>query len=141
MNSKLYVLLTLFALSSILLATSKADDDDDEDFVYTKGPFPKTFSRGQRYPDRDEDTECQPIRLRAARGSSMFQKLVTYTGNNVYFRNQNSRIMTSRLHSRFNTLANLYYQRYHVKLYVLKAWTEYEDLEVSERSLHYEGLH
>ncbi len=123
-----------------ILSFARSQSDDDDDFVYTRGPVPDTFSQGQRYPDRDEDVECQPIRLRAERDSKTFHELVTFTGNdNVHFKSSDSRIMSLRLHSKVTKLVSLYYQQYQVKLYVLKAWTEYVDPGVRDRSLHYEG--
>ena len=123
----------------IILCTATDDDDDDDDFVYSKGPVPNYFYRGQRYPDRDENIECQPIKLRVARGSRRYKELVTYSGNYIHFIDSNSRIMTSRMHSRLNNLAIKYYQLYGVKILVLKTWVEYPDYSVSNTSLHYEG--
>ncbi len=141
---KLYVFMLVLLLFNHLFSISTAQSsssDDDDDYVFSKGPLPKKFKKGQRYPDRDEDVECQPIRLRAARGTTIFQKLVTYTGNDgINFKNHDSRIMSSRLHSKLSTLSDLYYTKYNVKLFVLKAWTEYKDDDVPDRSLHYEGL-
>ena len=139
---KLFVsmLLILLCNTLFLISTAQTTGDDEDDFIFTNGPVPDEFNIGQRYPDRDEDVACQPIRLRANRGTTIFNKLVTFTGNSIYFKNHDSRIMSSRLHKRLNTLSDLYYTEYNVKLYVLKAWTEYKDDEVSDRSLHYEGL-
>lgn len=116
-----------------------AEASDDELYQYRKGPVPHTFRRGDRYPDRDEDTECRPIKLRIARGMQKFGELVTYSGNKMYFYDDNSRIMSSRMHSRLTTLADDYYAVYFVKLYILKAWTPYPDYSVDNTSLHYEG--
>lgn len=121
----------------IILCT--ATDDDDDDFEYSKGPVPNHFYRGQRYPDRDENIECRPIKLRVARGSRRYKELVTYSGNYIHFIDSNSRIMTSRMHSRLNNLAIRYYQLYAVKILVLKTWVEYPDYSISNTSLHYEG--
>ena len=116
-----------------------AEASDDDQYQYSKGPLPYRFTRGDRYPDRDEDVECRPIKLRIARGMQKFGELVTYFGNNMYFYDDNSRIMSSRMHSRLTVLAEDYYAFYYVKLYILKAWTPYPDYSVSNTSLHYEG--
>ena len=134
----LKLLVALFFLNCLI---SFVEPQSDDDFIFSKGPVPNRFIRGQRYPDRDEEVECQPIRLRVARGSKTFQQLITYAGSKILFKTQNSRIMSSRLHAKLTELSNLYFQQFRVKLYVLKAWTEYNDYEVTERSLHYEGLH
>ena len=131
-------LMILLIFCFIILCTA-TDDDDDDDFEYSKGPVPNHFYRGQRYPDRDENIECQPIKLRVARGSRRYKELVTYSGNNIHFIDSNSRIMTSRMHSRLNNLAIRYYQLYAVKILVLKTWAEYPDHSISNTSLHYEG--
>lgn len=135
--------ISVFILLSVLFTASLSQsnsDEDDTDFVYSKGPLPNKFKSGQRYPDRDEDVECQPIRLRADRGSSSFQKLVTFTGSSIHFKTHDSRIMSARLHDRLNKLATSYKNKHKKTLYVLKAWTEYKDNEVPDRSLHYEGV-
>lgn len=116
-----------------------AEASDDDQYDYTKGPVPYAFTRGDHYPNRDEYSECRPIKLRIARNMQKFGELVTYSGNKMHFYDDNSRIMSSRMHSRLTFLADDYYAFYFVKLYILKAWTSYPDYSVANTSLHYEG--
>ena len=109
------------------------------DFTFRKGPIPRSFSLAQHYPNRPEEQECQPIRLHIERDSRRYRDLVRYSASNVRFTNSDSRIMTSRLHSRLNTLANWFRDYYGYRLLVLKAWTPYPDSSLSNNSLHYEG--
>lgn len=112
----------------------------DDSYYYGKGKLPKSFKKGQHYPDRDEYLECRPIKLHIAKGTKRFYDLVTYTGKNVHFADANSRIMSSRLHSSFSLLADKYYKTYKTKLFVLKAWVPYPDYSLDNNSLHYEGI-
>ena len=131
--------LLLLALCVCCIQICTASDDDD--FRFSKGPVPRRFRRGQRYPDRSEEYECQPIRLHILPNTRRFRELVRYTASNVRFSAQDSRLMSSRLHSRLNRLANLFYARYSWRFTVLKSWTQYPDASLSNESLHYEGEH
>ena len=108
-------------------------------FTFRKGPIPSRFKRGQHYPNRPEEQECQPIRLHIERNSRRYRDLVRYSASNVRFSNSDSRLMSSRLHSRLNTLANWFRNYYGYRLLVLKAWTPYPDTSLNNGSLHYEG--
>lgn len=127
------------AACTLLLLISCGGSSDENDYQYSKGPIPSSFSVGQSYPDRTEDQSCRPIQIRIKRGSKRYNELVTYTKDNVWFSTADSRIMSARLHSQLSELADAYYYLYGVKLLVQKSWTEYQDHEISETSLHYEG--
>lgn len=115
--------------------------DADNNYIYAKGRLPNKFRKGDHYPANDEEIECRPIKLHIARGTKRFRDLVTYSRNYRYlhFATNNCRKMSSRLHSRLSQLASEYYQRYHIKLLVLKAWVPYPDYSLDNTSLHYEG--
>lgn len=109
-------------------------------FTFSKGPVPKSFKVGQHYPSMSEEQVCQPIRLHIERGSRRYAELVRYSRNNVKFAHGDSRLMSSRLHSRLNDLANTYYAYSRgYRLFVLKSWTAFPDNSLSNNSLHYEG--
>ena len=135
MNSLSWLL--VFVLCACCSHVCRASDD----FTFRKGPVPKRFRLYQRYPDRPEEQECQPIRLHIERNSRRYSDLVQYTATNVNFATPDSRRMSSRLHSRLYTLGNWYRNYYYQRLVVLKAWTPYPDNTVSNDSLHYEGKH
>lgn len=113
----------------------------DSTFQYTRGPVPVVFQMNESYPARNETDECRPIRLRIQRNSRLFRTLVVNTNSaRINFTHPDTRIMTSRLQTRLNALAELYYQQYRVKITVTKSWTEYGDGDVDDpQSLHYEG--
>lgn len=113
----------------------------DSTYQYTRGPVPMVFQMNESYPARNETDECRPIRLRIQRNSRLFRRLVVNTNSaRINFTHPDTRIMTSRLQTRLNALAELYYQQYRVKITVTKSWTEYGDGDVDDpQSLHYEG--
>lgn len=135
MNSLSWLL--VFVLCACCSHVCRASDD----FTFRKGPVPNRFRLYQRYPDRPEEQECQPIRLHIERNSRRYRDLVQYTATNVNFATSDSRRMSSRLHSRLYTLGNWYRNYYYQRLLVLKAWTPYPDNTVTNDSLHYEGKH
>ena len=120
--------------------TAWATDDDDA-FRRTRGTVPDEFTLNQRYPDRGEVDVCRPIRLRIARNSRRFHEdLVVNTNTDIDFTNGDAQRMTSRMQTRLNSLASLFYDNFGVRITVIKAWTEYGDVEVQDpHSLHYEG--
>ena len=135
-NYQSIVLLLLLSAASCTLAQS-----DDEEFLFTNDPVPDTFQLHQRYPDRPETEECRPIRLHIGRGSRRFRsELVTNDHSFVHFSSADARIMSLRLRSRLNELAQSFYDEHGVWLSVGKAWTEQGDSDIVEPdSLHYEG--
>lgn len=131
----------VLAIASILLQLSQATSSSQV-FQYSRGPVPETFSRGTRYPDRNETDECRPIRLRVTRQSRLYRtQLVTNSNPNIIFRFADARVMTSRMQTRLNALAVGYFQQYSSKITVLRAWSEYsaDDNLGDPHSLHYEG--
>lgn len=112
-----------------------------EDFQYSRGPVPDQFRLLDRYPDRSEESQCRPIRLRIERDSRRYRRDLVFNANpDIMFADSDSRLMTSRLQSRLNALSELYRREYGLSFRVLKAWTEEADPEVTDPlSLHYEG--
>ena len=110
-------------------------------YQYTRGPVPAEFHMNDSYPARNETDECRPIRLRIQRNSRLFRSLVVNTNTaRINFIHSDARIMTSRLQTRLNALAELYYQQFRLRITVTKSWTEYGDGDVDDpQSLHYEG--
>lgn len=109
---------------------------------FTTAEIPDPFRVGDFYPPRPEVEVCRPIRDYIERGTARFNnELVTNTNPLINFNDQNSRIMTSRMQSRLNTLASLFYNRFGRKIRVIKAWTPFPDpdLTADDLSLHYEG--
>ena len=110
-----------------------------DDFIYSSGPVPKVFRVEQHYPSRSEEEECRPLRLRIERGSTGYYKGLVFNQNqDVVFASEDSKLMTSRMFVRLNSLAEQWAPN---TLTVLKAWSEYEDPDLMEEpfSLHYEG--
>ena len=135
-------------LTAILLLASTAQicisqgRDGADGFSYSRAPVPATFHMGSRYPNRTEEAECRPIRLRIVRNSRLYRtELVTNTNPKIIFVSADARIMTSRLHMRLNALADQYFYHFRERITVLRAWTEYsEDSDDTDpNSLHYEG--
>lgn len=128
-------------LLPILLQASLAQHSGDRSFMYASGPVPLVFRLGDRYPDRNESEQCRPIRLRITRNSKLYiSKLVTNTNQDIIFKNADARVMTSRLQTRLNVLANRFLGHSSKKIKVLKAWSEYSANDSIPDSLHYEGL-
>ena len=103
------------------------------------------FNQGDRYPDRDEDDQCTPIKLRLPRDSQRFTaSLVRNTNPLLNFLNEDARFMTSRLKARLDILAAWYNKAYGsrtvtVRLTVILAYAEPTSVTDRTDSLHYEG--
>ncbi len=113
---------------------------------FSEAPIPNPFRNGNFYPPRSEVDVCRPIQNYISRGSARFNaQLVTNTNANINFATSDSRIMSSRLQSRLNSLVRLYnfntngQRNSNPTLTVLKAWTPFPDNQVDALSLHYEG--
>ena len=116
------------------------------DFSFDRGTIPNQFSLQESYPNRDEDTECRPIRVRIARNSFRFTRDLRVNYNRrLTFLTSDARRMTSRCQSRLDALASAYYKRYRRNLEVILGWVDYDSdvssLGISNTSLHYEGEH
>ena len=113
------------------------------DFSFDRGTIPTSFTAQQSYPNRDEDVECRPIRVRIARNSFRFTRDLRVNYNNkLTFQTSDARRMTSRCQSRLDALANSYQKRFKRKLQVLLGWVNYDPsstIDISNTSLHYEG--
>lgn len=131
--------LLFLALFTALLC--HAQSDDGEEFQVMNTPLPDTFQLNQSYPDRPEEVECRPIRLRIERNSRRYRTdLVTNDHPSIRFAHADTRVMSNRLFRRLNALADLFYEEHRGRITVLKAWTEYGDSEVVDpTSLHFEG--
>ena len=128
--------LSLLLLSFALLQCCLGQQD------FSTAPIPNPFRNGNMYPPRSETDVCRPIQDYIDRGSARFNsQLVTNTNSDIIFATSNSRIMSSRLQSRLNSLVRIYGRNTYPKLRVTKAWTPYPDQDLSndDRSLHYEG--
>ena len=141
--TSLTVLLTILIIC-LHPSTIAASTTDNSVFQYTRGPVPDDFQVGQHYPARSEMEECRPIRLRIGRDSRLFRtSLVVNSNPGIHFASTDAKRMTSRLQSRLNSLANLFYSRYQLRLTVHLAWVEYspddDDGVGDPQSLHYEG--
>ena len=107
-------------------------------------PIP-TFNLGDRYPDRDEDDQCTPIKLRLPRDSKGFAaSLVRNTNPLLNFVNEDARFMTFRLKARLDILAAWYNNAYGsrtvtVRLTVILSYVEPTAVTDRIDSLHYEG--
>ena len=110
-----------------------------QDFSTTEVPDP--FRVGDFYPPRPEVEVCRPIRDHIDRDSVRFtNKLVTNTNRDITFSSSYSRIMSSRMQSRLNSLATLYWQQTRRRMTVLRAWGQFRDPQITNNmSLHYEG--
>lgn len=138
MNSLVWCLLVAATLTAAICIV-KADDEDA--LRYSRGPIPRFFQLNQSYPNRSEAEECRPIRLRIERNSRRYRReLLVNTNPNIIYANSDARVMTSRMQTRLNELAGLYYSEFSVRITVLKAWAPEEDTDVDDpHSLHYEG--
>lgn len=119
-------------LVAALLHMSSAQQD------FSTRTIPDPFLLGNRYPDRGEEDVCRSISDHIERGSARFtNELVTNLNSDINFATADSRVMTSRMQSRLDSLANSYWRRFTV----LKAWTEFPDPDLpnNNRSLHFEG--
>lgn len=123
----------LLVLSAIAVA---------QDFNFNRGQVPNNFQARQNYPDRSEETECRPIRVRIRRDSLRYTRdLVINNNPNLEFSGADARRMTSRMQLLLDTLAARYKKDYKAKLTVLVAWADYDQppAGLSNLSLHYEG--
>ena len=124
-------------LAALSLHTSNAQQD------FSTREIPNPFGVGDFYPARPEEDVCRSILDYIDRGSARFtNELVTNLNRDINFATDDSRLMTSRMQSRLDRLATLYYQRRSRRFTVLKAWTEFPDADLAgnNRSLHYEGV-
>ena len=110
--------------------------------VFQQDPVPDPFELGDRYPNRDEFEECRPIKLQLERTSSRFSATITQNTNpELNFANADASLMTSRLKSRLDILADLYTDQFGGKLNVLLTYAEAGNpLVTTNDSLHYEGM-
>lgn len=130
-------------LGTILLL-QLATSSESTSFRRSREPIPSVFLPGLRYPDRNETDECRPIRLRISRNSRLYRtQLVTNSNSKIDFLTADSRIMTSRLQTRLDALAERYYAQYSARIRVLRSWSDYSPDESDSigdpDSLHYEG--
>ena len=139
-KTNLLLLHLLIILSCGALLSKQQDDDDLE--VFQQEPVPDPFELGDRYPDRDEEVEVRPIKLRLQRTSRRFSEtIIRNTNNDLSYANEDARFMTSRLKSRLDTLGELYEDEYRrQKLEVILTYAEEGNPDVTKpNSLHYEG--
>lgn len=113
--------------------------------VYHQEPVPDPFTQGTRYPNRDEDDECRPIKLRVRRNSVRFNATIIRNSNTqIQYETDDARMMTSRMKSRLDILASWYYSTYGTRLVVELSYIDgndpgASDSSVRSTSLHYEG--
>ena len=112
--------------------------------VYQQQPIPNPFTRGMMYPNRPEDEECRPIKLRLRRTSLRFTAtIIRNTNRDIYYDNEDARLMTSRMKSRLDTLARWYRMTYNTQLRVLISYVDGNvpgyDSSIRQNSLHFEG--
>ena len=121
------------ALASVTVVQGQQD--------FTTAQVPNPFRVGDFYPPRPEVEVCRPIRDYIDRNSVRFNnELVTNTNPDITFSTSDSRIMSSRMQSRLNSLASLYGQQTGRRMTVRRAWTQFPNAEISDdKSLHYEG--
>ena len=135
------LIITTSVFPAAVSATNGAQNDNSE-FQYSRGPVPDQFQVGMHYPSRNETEQCRPIRLRIQRDSRLFRtNLVINTNPGISFASSDAKRMTSRLQSRLNSLATMFYSTYQRRFTVLLAWVEYssDDGVDDPQSLHYEG--
>ena len=132
-NLLLFLLLQYFLLHDFVEA--------QQEFEFRQDSVPDPFKLGDRYPDRDEFDECRPIKLQLERTSTRFSATITQnTNSDLNFATADASLMTSRLKSRLDILADLYMQQFGEKLNVLLTYAEAGNPEVTTNdSLHYEG--
>ncbi len=142
LSTSLTALLVVLIISLHPSTIAAQSTTDNSVFQYSRGPVPDDFQVGQHYPSRSEMEECRPIRLRIGRDSRLFRtNLVVNSNPNIHFASNDAKRMTSRLQSRLNSLASLFYSQYQLRLTVHLAWVEYspDDGVDDPQSLHYEG--
>ena len=135
MNRKLANFLQLLLAASALVSVVQGQQD------FTTAEVPNPFRVGDFYPPRPEVEVCRPIRDYIDRNSARFtNELVTNTNADITFSTSDSRIMSSRMQSRLNSLASLYRQQTGRRMTVLRAWSQFPDAQINDdKSLHYEG--
>ena len=81
---------------------------------------------------------CRPIVDHIDRNSARFRaELVTNTNSKISFATADSNIMSSRMQSRLDRLADLYTSG---RMTIRKAWSQYPDSQLAGvNSLHFEG--
>ena len=129
----------LLVATTLLIALQGLPTQGQQDF--TTAQIPNPFGVGDFYPPRPEVEVCRPIRDYIDRNSARFtNELVTNTNADIVFSTSDSRIMSSRMQSRLNSLASLYRQQTGRRMTVLRAWTQFYNRQVNDNtSLHYEG--
>lgn len=115
--------------------------EPQQEFEFQQDSVPNPFKLGDRYPNRDEFEECRPIKVQLTRTSNRFSATITRnTYENLNFVTADAALMTSRLKSRLDILADLYRQRFTGKLKVLLTYAEPGNSQITiNNSLHYEG--
>ena len=101
-----------------------------------------TFNVGSFHPPLAEAEVCRPIRSFIQRNSGRYiNELVTNTNPLIDFPNLDSQVMSSRLKSNLDILAELSHESISQRMNVIMAWTAYPDPDLGEdkHSLHYEG--
>lgn len=135
MNSLVQLLLVVATMLQLTLPINAQQD-------FSVAQVPDPFRVGDMYPPRSEVDVCRPIQDYIDRSSARYDsQLVTNTNGDIIFDTADSRIMSSRLQSRLNTLATSYKSQFGRKMTVLKAWTPFPDSDLAgdDLSLHYEG--
>ena len=135
MQQQQHIFALFAAATAVLLALSVQGQQD-----FTIAAVPNPFQVGDFYPPRPEVEVCRPIRDYIDRNSARFMnELVANNNNNdITFSTADSRIMSSRMQSRLNSLASMY--RPHGRMTVLRAWTQFPSSQINNvMSLHYEG--
>jgi len=123
--------------SLLILGTQQANVESSN--MYTRDPIPWVFQLGQSYPNREETAQCRPIRLKITRNSRLYiTELVNNTSQNIQFQTADARLMTSRMKTKLNSLADIFKAKYDSKLLVLQSWTDSSNATGSD-SLHNEG--
>ena len=138
MSQKQGKILQLLCAAFLVLASVTVVQGQQD---FTTAQVPNPFRVGDFYPPRPEAEVCRPIRDYIDRNSARFNnELVTNTNPDITFSMSDSRIMSSRMQSRLNSLASLYGQQTGRRMTVQRAWTQFPNAEISDdKSLHYEG--
>ena len=102
---------------------------------------PSSLSRGQRYPNEDENKACGQIRDVIPRNSGRFRKIIVRNDdNNAQYETNDCRLMTQRTKSKLDILASLVKRQWRsISVRVLRAWTDQVN-QNNPLSLHYEGI-
>ena len=108
-----------------------------------------TFTVGTFFPTRPslsafqtEEAVCRVITDQIRRNSARFNsELVTNNNGGINFAIEDARIMSSRMQSRLDNLANRYFSATNRRMTIQKAWTPFPDPQLNgvPGSLHYEG--